>query len=216
MRDPQAPRPRAQKKTLRASEQGRADVAAERAAFAEVVKTIAPEDLVFLDETGISTKLTRLYARAPRGQRAYGTAPGHWHRLTVLGALALSGVVAAMTVPAATDWPVFQAFLQQVVIPSLRQSKPGATLVMDNLAAHRIPRARALLQSAGFSLLPLPRYSPEFNPIELCWSKFKTPLRTAEPRSLAAIEEQIVPALDIITAQDAKGWFRHCGYPASH
>jgi transposase len=202
----------AQKKTLRASEQGRADVVAERAAFAAAVKTIAPENLVFLDETGISTKLTRLYARAPRGQRAYGAAPGHWHRLTVLGALTLSGVVAVMTVPAATDWPVFQAFLQHVVIPSLQQSKPGATLVMDHLGAHRLPRARTLLENAGFALLPLPRYSPEFNPIELCWSKLKTPLRTAEPRSIAAIEEQIVPALDTITPHDAKGWFRHCGY----
>src|SRR5579875_2894059 len=163
------------KKTLRASEQGRADVVAERAAFAAAVKTIAPEDLVFLDETGVSTRLTRLYARAPRGRRAYGTAPGHWHRLTV----------------------------------------PGAPLVMDHLAAHRIPRARALLAEAGFALLPLPRYSPEFNPIELCWSKLKTPLRTAAPRSIAAIEEQIGPALDTITPQDAKGWFRHCGYPAS-
>src|SRR5579875_3904291 len=166
------------KKTLRASEQGRADVVAERAAFAAAVKTIAPEDLVFLDETGVSTRLTRLYARAPRGRRAYGTAPGHWHRLTVLGALTRGGLVAVMTVPAATDWPVFEAFLQQVVIPSLR-------------------------------------YSPEFNPIELCWSKLKTPLRTAAPRSIAAIEEQIGPALDTITPQDAKGWFRHCGYPAS-
>lgn len=134
----------------------------------------------------------------------------------MLGALTLGGLVAAMTVPAATDWPVFQAFLQQVVIPSLRQSKPGATLVMDNLAAHRIPRARALLESAGFALLPLPRYSPDLSPIELCWSKLKTPLRTAEPRSLAAIEEHLGPVLDTITAQDAKGWFRHCGYPASH
>jgi transposase len=120
-----------------------------------------------------------------------------------------------MTVPAATDWPVFEAFLQQVVIPSLRQSQPGATLVMDHLAARRIPRARALLAEAGFALLPWPRYSPEFNPSELCWSKLKTPLRTAAPRSIAAIEEQIGPALDTITPQDAKGWFRHCGYPAS-
>lgn len=215
MRHPQASGFDAQKKTLRASEQGRADVAAERAAFAQAIKTLAPEDLVFLDESGISTKLTRLYARAPRGQRAYGTAPGHWHRLTVLGALTLSGLVAVMTVPAATDWPVFRAFLQQVVIPTLEQSKPGATLVMDHLAAHRLPRARALLERAGFALLPLPRYSPEFNPIELCWSKLKTPLRTAEPRSIAAIEEQIVPALDTITPRDAKGWFRHCGYASA-
>jgi hypothetical protein len=213
---PQASGPCAQKKTLRASEQARADVAAERLAFTAAVKGIAPEDLVFLDETGVNTKLTRLYARAPRGQRARGTAPGHWQRVTVLGALTLSGLVAVMTVPAATDWPVFQAFLQQVVIPSLQHSKPGATLVMDHLAAHRLPHARTLLESAGFSLLPLPRYSPDLSPIELCWSKLKTPLRTAEPRSLAAIEEQIVPALDTITPRDAKGWFRHCGYSVSY
>jgi hypothetical protein len=87
-----------------------------------------------------------------------------------------------MTGPAATDWPVFQAFLQQGVIPSLQQSKPGATLVMDHLAAPRLPRARALLESAGFALLPLPRYSPDLSPIELCWSKLKMPLRRARSR----------------------------------
>jgi transposase len=160
--------------------------------------------------------LTRLYARALHGQRAYGSAPGHWRRLTVLGALALSGLVAAMTVPAATDWPVFRAFLQQILIPALRQHKPGATIVMDHLAAHRIPETGALLEKAGFALLPLPRYSPDRSPIEPCWSKLKTVLRTAEPRSIAAIDEQIGPALDAITPQDAKGWFRHCGYSVSN
>ena len=212
----QAPGLAAQKKTLRASEQERADVVAERAAFAEQVKSIAPENLVFLDETGVSTKLTRLYARAPRGQRACGSAPGHWRRLTVLGALGLGGFVAVMTVAVATDWPVFQAFLQQVLIPALRRHKPGATIVMDHLAAHRIPQARVLLEGAGFTLLPLPRYSPDLSPIEPCWSKLKTLLRAAEPRSIAAIDEQIGPALDTITLQDARGWFRHCGYPLSN
>jgi transposase len=216
LRHPQAPGLGTQKKTLRASEQGRADVAAERAAFGEQVKSLAPETLIFLDETGVSTKLTRLYGRAPRGQRAEGRAPGHWRRVTVLGALALSGLVAVMTVADATDGPVFQAFLQHVLIPALRQHQPGATIVMDHLAAHRIPQARALLESAGFTLLPVPRYSPDLSPIELCWSKFKTPLRTAKPRSIAAIDEQIGPALDTITAEDAKGWFRHCGYTTSN
>ena len=211
---PQAPGPASKKKTLRASEQARPDIAVERVVFAEAIKTVAPEDLVFLDETGVSTNLTRLYARAPRGQRAYGTAPGRWKRVTVLGALALSGVVCAMTVPAATDWPVFQAFLQQVVIPTLRRQRPGATLVMDHLAAHRLRQARPLLEEAGFLLLPLPRYSCELSPIEYCWSKLKTPLRTTEPRSIVAIEEQIGPALDTITPEDAKGWFRNCGYDA--
>jgi hypothetical protein len=204
-----------EKKTLRASEQGRADIAAERTAFAEALKTIAPEDLVFLDETGVSTDVTRLYARAPRGQRAYGSAPGHWKRVTVLGALALCGVIGAMTVPAATDWPVFQAFLQQVVIPTLHQHKPGATLVMDHLAAHCLRQARPLLEEAGFALLPLPRYSCELSPIEHCWSKLKASLRTTEPRSITAIEEQIGPALDTVTPEDAKGWFCNCGYDVS-
>src|ERR1700751_4519491 len=107
-----------------------------------------------------------------------------------------------MTVPAATDWPVFQAFLQHVLIPCLRQHKPGATVVMDHLAAHRIPQARALLEDAGFTLLPLPRYSPDRSPIEPCWSKLKTLLRAAEPRSIAVIDEQIGPALETITLQD--------------
>ena len=140
----------------------------------------------------------------------------HWNvRIGVLGALALSGLVCAMTVPAATDWPVFQAFLQHVLIPCLRPHKPGATLVMDHLAAHRLRQTRALLESAGFALLPLPRYGCELSSIEHCWSKLKTPLRTAAPRSLAVIEEQIAPALDTITPEDAQGWFRHCGYAVS-
>ena len=205
-----------EKKTLRASEQERADIAAERAAFRETVQQLAPENLVFLDETGVSTKLTRLYARAPRGQRACGSAPGHWRRVTVLGALALSGLIAVMTVAAATDWAVFQAFLQQVLIPQLQQHKPRATVIMDNLAAHRMSKARVLLESAGFHLLALPRYSPDLSPIEPCWSKLKTSLRTAEPRSTAAIDEELPKALDTITPDDARNWFRHCGYAVSH
>jgi transposase len=87
---------------------------------------------------------------------------------------------------------------------------------MDHRAAHRRPQARTLLESAGFALLPVPRYSPDWSPIELCWSKLKTSLRTAEPRSIDATEEQIGPALDTITPQDATGWFRHCGYSTSN
>ena len=132
-------------------------------------------------------------SRAPRGQRAYGTAPGHWHRLTVLGALALSGLVCAMTVPAATDWPMFQAFLQHVLIPCLRQHKPGAIVVMDHLAVLASPQARALLGKQPASRCCPCRATPPTSSIELCWSKLKTPLRTAEPRSIAAIEEQIDP-----------------------
>jgi len=121
-----------------------------------------------------------------------------------------------MTIPAATDGPLFQAVLHHVLIPGLRQHKPGATVVIDHLAAHRLPQTRALLEGPGFTLLPVPRSSPDLPSIALCWSKRKTPLPTAEPRSIAAVEDQIVPALDTITPQEAKGWFRHCGYPLSN
>jgi hypothetical protein len=120
-----------------------------------------------------------------------------------------------MTVPAATEWPVFQAFLQQVVIPGLRDAKPGATIVLDHLAAHRIPRAGAVGKGRFLTAAPA-ALLPRSVPIALCWSKLKTPLRTAEPRSRAASEEQIVLALDTITPRDAKGWFRHCGYSVSY
>jgi len=98
-----------------------------------------------------------------------------------------------MTVAVATDWPVFEAVLQQILIPALHRHKPGATIVMDHRAAHRIPQTRVLLESAGFTLRPLPRYSPDLSSIEPCWSKFKTLRRATEPRSIAAIDEQIGP-----------------------
>ncbi len=127
--------------------------------------------------------------------------------------MASTGVIAAMTIAAATDWPIFKAFLEQVLIPAL---KPGTTVVMDHLSAHRLPDAAELLEAAGCTLLPLPRYSPDLSPIELCWSKLKSPLRKAEPRSIPQIEDQIAPALDTITADNATAWFQHCGYACSN
>jgi hypothetical protein len=126
--------------------------------------------------------------------------------------LTLNGLVVAMTVAAATNWAVFQAFLEQVLIPHLLIHKPGATVVMDNLAAHKIPKARAILAAAGFTLLPLPRYSPDLTPIEPCWAKFKTRMRAIQPRSIHAAERQVLPAIDTVTPADSRACFRHCGY----
>jgi transposase len=167
---------------------------------------------VFLDECGVDTRMTR--ARAPRGRRAAGTVPwGHWKRLTVLGALALDGVVAAMSIAAATGTRVFLAFVEQVLIPALRQ-RPDAVVVMDNLAAHKAERVRAALDAAGIAYRYLPAYSPDLNPIEPCWSKLKGRLRTEAARSLDKLEAALGPALATITAEDARGWFRLAGYPA--
>jgi transposase len=201
------------KKTLRASEQGRADIVQERQEFCAQMAGLDPKQLVFIDESGINTKLTRLYGRAPRHHRAFGSVPfGHYERLTVLGALAQDGLVVVMTIAAATTKAIVLAFLRQVLIPVLRQSKPGATVLMDNLSAHKSDEVVTVLQDAGFNLVYLPRSSPDLSPIEPCWSKVKTLLRRHAPRSLENLEQDLPPILDAVTAHDAENWFKFCGY----
>ena len=182
------------------------------AVFCERVRQLDAKNLVFLDESGITTAMTRLYARARRGERAYGSAPGGWRRLTVLGALSGEGMIAAMSIQAATTTRVFLAFLQAVLIPELRRRHPGATVLMDNLSAHKPKAVESALTKAGFTLLYLPRYSPDLSPIEPGWSKLKSALRAAEARTRETLEAALAPALDSITPADARGWFNHCGY----
>jgi DDE superfamily endonuclease len=174
---------------------------------------IAPERLVFLDECGVLTTLSRLHGRSPRGTRAGASAPfGHWTRVTVLGALGAEGIVGAMSVEAATSAAVFHAYLDAVLLPELRRTKPDAVLVMDNLPAHKAPRVRALLDASGFGYRYLPAYSPDLNPIEPTWAKVKAELRRVAARTVDALHAACGPALAAITAQDAAGFFRHCGY----
>src|SRR5512144_400733 len=172
----------AKKKALRAAEQERPDVQAARVAFQARVGALNPHRLGFLDESGVLTNVARLYARAPNGQRACGSAPaGRWQRLTVLGALVSNGVVAAMSIAAATDTAVFLAFLDHGPIPALRTSKPDAVVVMDDPSAHKARAVRERLEAAGLELLYLPRCSPELSPIEPMWSKLKMRLRAPRP-----------------------------------
>jgi transposase len=168
--------------------------------------------LVFIDETGIDTRMTRTHARAPRGQRAPGKVPsGHRRRLTVIGALGLKGVLAALSIPAATGTTVFLAFVEQVLAPALR-GKPDAMVVMDNLPAHKAEAVREAFDRAGLGHRYLPPYSPDLNPIEQAWSKLKTRLRAEGARSREALDAALGPALATITAQDARSWFQLCGY----
>ena len=198
------------KKTFRAAEQGRPEVQRQRAVFQDTVKPLAPDDFVCLDKAGGHQAMTRLYARAPRGQRALATKPVNRGRhVTMLGALSLAGIVAAMTIEGFTDGAVFLAFLQEVLMPQLR---PGQLLLMDNLRAHKVPGVAAACAAAGVRLLYLPPYSPDFSPIEECWSKVKTLLRTKAARPLEALEQTIAEALAAITSQDTHGWFAHAGY----
>jgi transposase len=174
---------------------------------------IAPERLVFIDESAVLTNLARRYGRSPCGQRATAKVPfGHWKRLSVLSALGLEGFLATMSIEAATDSDTFAAYLEQVLLPVLRERKPDAVLVMDNLRPHKTPEVQAVLDGSGFAYRSLPSYSPDLSPIEPGWAKMKAHLRRVAARTVAALEQALAPALDSITAQDAASFFRHCGY----
>lgn len=169
-----------------------------------------PRQLIFVDESGLHLALTRRYARAPRGVRAIGSVPQNYGQsLTVLAALDSQGMRAALRVPGATDREVFLSFIQQVLGPQLR---PGTTVVMDNLAAHKNTDVAEALHKRGAQLCYLPPYSPDYNPIEPAWSKIKTWLRGVGARTRRKLFRSLKTALLQVTPQDAKAWFGHCGY----
>jgi transposase len=166
---------------------------------------------VFLDECGVLTNMARRHGRSPRGQRARAKVPfGRWKRLSVLGAIAIEGFIAAMSVEAATDGTTFAAYLERVLLPELRRRKPDAVLVMDNLRAHKTPEVQAVLDRCGFAYRYLPSYSPDMNPIEPGWAKVKSDLHRAAARTVSALEQALSPALNSVTAQDAAGYLSGC------
>ena len=174
---------------------------------------IAPERLVFLDESAVLTSMARRYGRSPRGQRATAKVPfGTWKRLSVLSALGIEGVLATMSVEDATDGAILAAYLEQVLLPVLREHKPDAVLVMDNLRPHKTPEVQAVLDQSGFAYRYLPAYSPDLSPIEPAWAKVKSDLRRVAARTVETLQQALAPALDSTTPQDAAGFFRHCGY----
>jgi transposase len=165
--------------------------------------------LIFLDESGVTTQMTRGYARASGGRRVHEATPGgHWKILTILSALSLGGLLATMTIEEATDGDIFLAYIEQVLGPKLR---PGDVVVMDNLSAHKVAGVEELIQAAGAELLYLPPYSPDLNPIEKAWAKLKQLLRTAKARTAEALDQAIAELLPQITPENAQAWFRHSG-----
>ena len=154
--------------------------------------------------------MTRGYARAPRGQRAHGAVPRNAGTVTtMIGALDVNGVRAMMTVEGATDGEVFETFIERML---LRKLKPGDIVVLDNVGAHKTAEVRRLIRAAGARVLFLPPYSPDLNPIELCWSKLKALLREFGARTRDALDDAIRRAMDLIDRHDASAWFAHCGY----
>jgi transposase len=166
--------------------------------------------LVFLDESCAKTNLTRLRGRALRGQRLHDQAPaGQWNTTTMLGSLRLDGQTACLVIPGATDALVFREYIRQVLGPTLQ---PGDIVICDNLSAHHDMAAQQWLEALGVELVFLPAYSPDLNPIELMWAKVKAHLRAAKARTQTQLRRAIGQALDSISATDAQGFFRHCGY----
>jgi DDE superfamily endonuclease len=153
-----------EKKSLHAQERDSEASQKRRAEFIEVIRATPPERLIYLDESGVSTQMTRLYARCARGRRIHETRPdGRWKILTILGAISTRGMIAAMTIEAATDREIFLAYLDHVLCPQLQA---GDAVVMDNLSSHKVVGVRERIEAAGARLLYLPPYSPDLNPIE--------------------------------------------------
>lgn len=154
--------------------------------------------------------MTRRYGRARKGQRVFDAVPKNFGRnVTILGALSCQGLDAVMTVEGATDAAVFRAYVEHVLTPTLR---PGDVVVMDNLSAHKVSGIGAMIAAAGAKLVYLPPYSPDYSPIESCWSKLKTWLRGRKARTRAALDEALTVMIPKISSRNAKGWFAHCGY----
>ena len=154
--------------------------------------------------------MTRLRGRAPRGKRLHSTAPcGRWRTTTMISSIRVDGTTACMTIEGATNTEVFRAYVREVLLPTLRS---GDVVVMDNLSAHKNKQTIELIESIGARVEFLPAYSPDFNPIELMWSKVKNLLRGAEARTPEELLSAVGEALSRVTAQDAAHWFAHCGY----
>jgi len=164
----------------------------------------------FIDEAGSNLALTRLYGRAPRGERALGSVPVNYGaNLTLLGALGPTGLEALMTIEGATDGAVFRAYVEHVLGPTLRA---GEIVIRDNLKAHKVAGVKEAIEEHGARLLYLPPYSPDLSPIEPCWSKLKIALRAMGARTRRALERALRHSLALISESDALAWFAHCGY----
>ena len=178
-----------------------------------MISSIEPERFVFVDECSSNTSLAPLYGWARKGERAHQKAPRNWGKnITLLSSIGKEwGMGASLVVEGSTNGAVFETYLEDVLLPTLKR---GQVVVMDNLSAHKGERVRQLIEAKGCELIYLPPYSPDFNPIEQAFSKLKSYLREACARTQQTLMEVIGEALSTISASDAEGFFEHCGYRA--
>jgi transposase len=198
------------KKVVHAAEQDREDVAEERRAWKEAQPTLDPRHLIFIDETGTSTAMARVRGRSKRGERLIGKVPhGHWKTMTFLAGLSQDGFVAPFVIDRPMNSDIFQTWIERCLVPAL---KPDDVVVMDNLPAHKRPDVRQAIEAAGARLLYLPPYSPDFNPIEMAFSKLKALLRKASERTIDDLWKRIGKLIDTFQPIECANFFSHAGY----
>ena len=183
---------------------------AAREAWFEGQPELDPGRLIFIDESGLSTKMARLRGWAPRGERCRASVPhGHWQTTTFVGALTLTGLCAPMLLDGPMDGEAFLAWCEQMLAPILRL---GDIVIMDNLPAHKVAGIRHAIEAAGATLLYLPPYSPDFNPIENAFAKLKAHVRKAAARTVEALEAAVANALETFEPHECANFFAHAGY----
>ena len=184
----------------------------QREEWKDFQETVDPQSLVFLDESGINTGMTRLYGRAPKDQRVVDAVPDvRAHTTTVLSSVRMDGTLVPCVFEGALNGNMFMEYVTRFLVPSLR---PGDIVVMDNLSAHKTGGIVKAIESVGAQVRFLPLYSPDFNPIELMWSKLKSHLRKCKTRSLGLLIPAVAAALNSVSTSDIRGWFVHDGYGA--
>jgi transposase len=193
------------KKVLHAQERDTPEGQQKRREFLGEIKGVDPRRLVFVDETGANTSMTRTHGRAPVGERVHGAVPGDWDSVTLICGLRLSGVTAPVVFQGATNTPAFQSYVEQVLVPELQ---PEDVVIWDNLQPHKAAAVIAAVEQAGARVVPLPPSSPDLTPIEEMYSKVKEALRSAAARSTVAISGAIGSALHDVSPQDILGWFQ--------
>jgi transposase len=202
-----------EKKSVRAAEQTRADVAAARHLWRRLQRRLNPDRLVFLDETWTKTNMTPLRGRGRRGQRVLGAAPfGHWNTSTFMAGLRHDRLVAPLVLDGPINGRSFRAYVEQCLAPTLT---PGDIVIADNLGSHKVAGVREAIEAKGASLLFLPAYSPDLNPIEQVFAKLKTLLRRAEPRTRMSLWQTIGHTLERFSPTECRNYFANCGYGQS-
>ena len=193
-----------------AAEQQRPDVAARRGQWQADQAGLPVEQLVFIDETGLTTNMVRRYGRAPQGQRLVDRTPhGHWKTTTFVSALRHDRLTAPMVVDGPMNSAVFLAYVRQVLVPTLNA---GNIVVMDNLSSHKAAGVRQAIEAVGARLVYLPPYSPDYNPIEMAYSKLKWLVRSAAQRTVEGLWSLVGRLLNQFPAGECRRYLRHCGY----